>query len=123
MTTDVKQIAELVQFTLILLGQIAWMVYCDWTLSIICGVILPLAVYPVLRFGRRLKKVSRKSQEKMAEVADRLGVSKPTVMGWLNCENGDPDSAVIPPSMWFRLPKSGYIRIREAAVIKLMGSD
>ncbi len=46
--------------------------YLSWQLSIVCFVALPLAIYPIVKFGRRLKKASRKSQERVGEVTSLL---------------------------------------------------
>jgi len=70
--TSARQFADLVQFGLTLLGMIFLMLYYDWKLSLICGVIMPLVIYPVVRFGKRMKRVSQKSQERMAEVTGRV---------------------------------------------------
>ena len=70
--TSARQFSALVQFGLILVGMVFLMLYYDWQLALICGVLLPLVIYPVVRFGKRMKRVSRKSQEQMAEVTGRL---------------------------------------------------
>jgi len=70
--TSARQFSDLMQFSLILIGQVFLMLYYDWKLSVICGVILPLVIYPVIRFGKRMKRVSRMSQERMSEVTGRL---------------------------------------------------
>jgi len=70
--TSARQLADLVQFGMTLIGMIFLMLYYDWKLSLICGVIMPLVIYPVIRFGRRMKRVSQKSQERMAEVTGRV---------------------------------------------------
>jgi subfamily B ATP-binding cassette protein MsbA len=46
--------------------------YSAWQLSIVCFVALPLAFYPIVKFGKRLKRASRKSQERIGEVATLL---------------------------------------------------
>ncbi len=43
-----------------------------WSLVLIIFVLLPLIIYPVLRVGRRLKKISRSSQEQVAEINSTL---------------------------------------------------
>ncbi len=43
-----------------------------WTLVLVIFVLLPLIVYPVLRVGRRLKKISRSAQEQVAEINSTL---------------------------------------------------
>ncbi len=43
-----------------------------WSLVLIIFVLLPLIVYPVLRVGRRLKKISRTGQEQIAQINTTL---------------------------------------------------
>jgi subfamily B ATP-binding cassette protein MsbA len=42
--------------------------YCEWQLALIAVVILPAAFLPVIKFGRRVRKVSTRNQETMAEL-------------------------------------------------------
>lgn len=43
-----------------------------WSLVLVIFCLLPLIIYPVLRVGRRLKKISRSSQEQVAEINSTL---------------------------------------------------
>lgn len=43
-----------------------------WSLVLIIFVLLPLVIYPVIRVGRRLKKISRSSQEQVADINSTL---------------------------------------------------
>ncbi len=43
-----------------------------WSLVFAIFVLLPLVVYPVMRVGRRLKKISRSSQEQVAQINSTL---------------------------------------------------
>ncbi len=43
-----------------------------WSLVLVIFVLLPLVIYPVLRVGRRLKKISRSSQEQVAQINSTL---------------------------------------------------
>ena len=52
----------------------------------------------------------------VSEVAEIMSVDRRTVFKWLSIS--EPDDAVIPPNMWFKLP-SGHIRILERAVLDL----
>lgn len=70
--TLAKQLADLIQFSLILVGMVGLMLYYDWKLSVICGLILPVVLYPIVRFGQRMKKVAFRSQVQMGELTDRL---------------------------------------------------
>jgi subfamily B ATP-binding cassette protein MsbA len=48
---------------LTLLGLFAAMIYLDWLLSLVALVILPIAIVPITRIGKRLRRVSRSRQE------------------------------------------------------------
>lgn len=60
-------------FTLLALGAVVF--YISWSLSLLCLVGLPLVVYPVLRLSRRLKKASRQSQARAADLSHVLSES------------------------------------------------
>lgn len=45
------------------------MIYLDWVLSLIAGVILPLALIPIGRIGKRLRRVSQTTQEETGGMA------------------------------------------------------
>lgn len=57
-------------FTLIFL--VALMFYRDWTLAFIAFFIFPLAILPILRIGRRMRKVANNTQEELASFTGRL---------------------------------------------------
>ncbi|MBW2703054.1 MAG: lipid A export permease/ATP-binding protein MsbA [Deltaproteobacteria bacterium] len=44
----------------------------DWRLAIIAFVVMPVAVFPIVHFGKRLKRVSTDSQVSLGALADRL---------------------------------------------------
>ncbi len=44
----------------------------DWQLAIIAFVVMPVALFPIVHFGKRLKKVSTDSQVTLGALADRL---------------------------------------------------
>lgn len=44
----------------------------DWRLALIASVVLPLAFYPVVEFGRRVRRVSTGCQESMADLSSFL---------------------------------------------------
>lgn len=46
--------------------------YRNWQLAIISFLVIPLAVYPAQKIGKRLKGISRQSQEKMGDIASIL---------------------------------------------------
>ena len=48
-----------------LIGLIAVMFAKDWQLAAICIFIFPMAALPILRLGRRMRKVTANTQEEM----------------------------------------------------------
>jgi subfamily B ATP-binding cassette protein MsbA len=66
------ELAELLRVGSILVLQVVWVFFLFPDLSFMMAVVLPLIVWPVARFGRKLKKASRRSQERMAEVSALL---------------------------------------------------
>ena len=65
-------LADAIRIVFTLIFVTIFVFYVSWQLSIICFVALPLAFYFIVRFGKKSKKASRKSQERMAEVASLL---------------------------------------------------
>ena len=53
-------------FTII--GLIIVVLYRDWKLALGALIILPIAFFPIVEFGRRVRRVSRRCQESMAEL-------------------------------------------------------
>ena len=54
------------------LGLIAVVFYRDWKLGIIALLIFPLSIIPIKEFGKRLRKFSRKSQQRMGSITTFL---------------------------------------------------
>lgn len=55
-----------------LLGLIGVVFYRDWELAIVALLIFPLAIIPIKEFGKRLRKFSRKSQQRMGSITTFL---------------------------------------------------
>jgi len=53
-------------FTILFLVGVLF--YRDWQLALLALVVLPLCAVPLVRFGRSLRKVGRRAQEKMADM-------------------------------------------------------
>ncbi|SMC27818.1 ATP-binding cassette, subfamily B, MsbA [Desulfacinum hydrothermale DSM 13146] len=70
-TNDVKEIqmavtravTGMVKDSLTVVGLIFVVFYQNWKLAIIAVAVLPLAFYPLVRFGRRLRKLAKKRQQ------------------------------------------------------------
>jgi len=67
-----RQLEDAFRLVFTLLAIVAYVFYLDWRLASICLVIVPIVAFPVVRFGRKLKRASRRSQERMADVANLL---------------------------------------------------
>ena len=75
-TYDVTQIKEastnaistLIRDSLSVVGLLAWMFYIDWQLALICLIGAPIIATVVTIIKRRLRKMSRKVQETMADI-------------------------------------------------------
>ncbi len=57
-------------FTIV--GLIGVIFYRDWRLAILAMLVLPIAVLPIVKFGRKLRKISTQSQKTMAEISIHL---------------------------------------------------
>ena len=57
-------------FTLI--GLVAVIFYRDWKLALVALVVFPVAVYPIVKFGRKLRSYSTRSQSAMANITTIL---------------------------------------------------
>lgn len=61
-------VTSIVRHFFTILGLIVVVLYRDWKLALCALVILPIAFFPVVEFGRRVRRVSRRCQESMAEL-------------------------------------------------------
>jgi subfamily B ATP-binding cassette protein MsbA len=75
LSTPLAESARLI-FSLVFLFAAALLL--DWKLAVICVFVLPVILYPAIRFAGRVKRSTRTSQSRLAEVADRL---QETVIG------------------------------------------
>jgi subfamily B ATP-binding cassette protein MsbA len=55
-----------------ILGLIGVIFYRDWQLAALAILVLPLAVLPIVKFGRKLRRISTQSQKTMAEISIHL---------------------------------------------------
>ena len=51
---------------------IAMMIYQSWELSLIAVLLYPLAFYPIAKLGRRMRKVSKTTQEQLGQFTSQL---------------------------------------------------
>jgi subfamily B ATP-binding cassette protein MsbA len=71
LTRAVNGLADVVT----IVGLVGWMIYSDWVLSVVAGVLLPVAVVPIQRIGRRIRRASSGMQERVGETAALLNES------------------------------------------------
>jgi ATP-binding cassette, subfamily B, bacterial MsbA len=57
-------------FTIV--GLIFVVLYRDWKLAIIAFIVLPFAIYPIVAFGKKLRKISTKTQKSIARLTNFL---------------------------------------------------
>ena len=64
-----KTVAELARETLALIGLAGYLFFIDWKLAIAVLITAPLIVYPLIRFGQRVRSTTRRSQEDQEQIA------------------------------------------------------
>jgi ATP-binding cassette, subfamily B, bacterial MsbA len=57
---------------LTIIGLVASMVWLDWQMSLVAVLLYPVAVVPILRLGKRIRRASGGMQERMGETAAAL---------------------------------------------------
>jgi ATP-binding cassette, subfamily B, bacterial MsbA len=55
-----------------IVGLIFVVFYRDWKLAVIAFIVLPFAIYPIVSFGKRLRKISTKTQRSIARLTSFL---------------------------------------------------
>ena len=50
-------------------GLIGVVFYRDWELAVVAMVVLPFAFFPIVKFGRMLRRISTKSQQSMGDIS------------------------------------------------------
>ncbi len=63
---------NLAKSTLTILAAIIFMLLTDWLLTVLLLVIYPIAFYPVIQLGNRVRKSSRRAQEQAGELTSIL---------------------------------------------------
>lgn len=67
-----ESVTEFIRQTLTLIGLVGAVFYRDWKLAIIAMLVFPLVVYPINRFGQRLKRYTTRSMKVMGSVMSIL---------------------------------------------------
>jgi len=66
------RMGDLLQESVTLVGLIGWVFYLNPLLALVSFIGAPLIVLPVVQFGKRLRRTTHRSQERMAEIATLL---------------------------------------------------
>jgi subfamily B ATP-binding cassette protein MsbA len=67
-----ESVTEFIRQTLTLIGLVTVVFWRDWRLAIIAMLVFPLVIYPISKFGQRLKRYSTKSMKVMGNVMSIL---------------------------------------------------
>ncbi len=70
--TLIRLTNNLLRDVLQVIGTIGWMLWLDWMLTLLVLVVYPVAAWPVIRIGQRLRKTSNLAQSQMGEVTSQL---------------------------------------------------
>ncbi|MGE0363463.1 MAG: ABC transporter ATP-binding protein [Vicinamibacterales bacterium] len=68
-----ETVGDIARESLTVVGYAALLVYIDAGLALVCVTAAPLVVYPLARLGRRLRTVSRRSQEALERLSHVAG--------------------------------------------------
>ncbi|MGD0211036.1 MAG: ABC transporter transmembrane domain-containing protein, partial [Desulfomonilia bacterium] len=67
-----ESVTEFIRQSLTLLGLMVAVFWRDWRLAILAMIVFPLVIYPINKFGQRLKRYSIKSMKVMGNVMSIL---------------------------------------------------
>lgn len=70
-----RALNNLVRDVLTIVALVAAMLYLDWLLSLVVFVVYPIAALPIIAIGKRLRRVSKVTQEHLGEITSLLGES------------------------------------------------
>ena len=110
--------------TLTLIFLVGLMFYQDWLLALIAFFAFPVAIYPIVRIGRRLRKVSGNTQEQMGELTTILdetfrGARHVRAYGMESYETGRAEAVI---ETIFRLvQKAAMVRSATHPIMETLG--
>ena len=67
-----NRLLDLVQQSITLVFLVALLLSTDLKLALLCLIAAPALLYPIVRFGKGMRKISHRSQERMADLAELL---------------------------------------------------
>ena len=63
-----ETMADLLRESLAVVGYAAFLFWLDWRLAVVCLCTAPLVVYPLVRLGQRVRRMTRRSQEALGHL-------------------------------------------------------
>jgi subfamily B ATP-binding cassette protein MsbA len=97
----------------------------DWQLALITFVVMPLAVFPIVHFGKRLKQVSLESQSSLGNIADRLHetIRGMRIIQVFNAEQFERERFHLENRGYFRIMhRSFMVRALQSPVMEFLGA-
>lgn len=70
-----RALNNMVRDVLTIVSLVGVMLYLDWMLSLVVFVVYPIAAMPIVAIGKRLRRVSKVTQEHLGEITTLLGES------------------------------------------------
>ncbi len=67
-----EAITSLIRDTFTIIALVGFVFYMDWKLAFIAMIVFPITAYPISKFGKKIRKVTRSSQETMATLNSLL---------------------------------------------------
>lgn len=71
-SASLPELIRIIQHTLTMVGLISLTIYRDPKLAFWACLVFPLAIYPVIFFGKKLRKVGRRYQSQIADISSLL---------------------------------------------------
>lgn len=67
-----EAVTSILKDSFTLVGLVFVIFYRDWKLAVIAAFVFPLTVYPITKFGQRMRKISTKTQVRMGSLSSLL---------------------------------------------------
>lgn len=71
-SASLPELIRIIQHSLTMVGLVGLVLYRDAQLAFWACLVFPLAVYPVIYFGKKLRKIGRKYQSELADISSHL---------------------------------------------------
>ena len=71
-SASLPELIRIIQHSLTMVGLIGLVLYRDAQLAFWACLVFPLSVYPVIYFGKKLRKIGRKYQSELADISSHL---------------------------------------------------